>query len=191
MARQSHLTFDDPSRFALIADTHVFEQGSKTLSPHVLDIFRRMEPAAIIHAGDIACQIVLDQLGVIAPVIAVRGNNDLGVFSDRLPDTAEITCGSRMIRVIHGHGGRSAKAVAAENAPGADCLVYGHSHIPDASRVGDTLVVNPGSANDRRGWRDFGIGYLDISGGRLTPRLIVFGDAADLDRVLIDPLAVG
>ncbi len=191
MAKQSRITFSfsDPARFALIADTHVFEQGSKVISPHVLAILRRMNPTAIIHAGDIACQTALDQLHEIAPVIAVRGNNDLGVFSDALPDIAEITCGKTLIRIVHGHGGRSAKAVAAENAPGADCLIYGHSHIPDLSKVGDTLVLNPGSANDRRGWRDFGVGYLDINSGKLTPRLILFADPVDLDKIEIAPLS--
>lgn len=147
-----------------------------------------MQPTAIVHAGDVATQSVLDRLAEIAPVIAVRGNNDRGAFGDALPEMVTIACLGKKIRVVHGTGGRSAKAVAAETAAGADCVIYGHSHLPDARLIDGTLMLNPGSPNDRRWHPHFGIAYLDITRSGLDPRLIVFASPADLDAVQFDPL---
>lgn len=177
-----------PARLGLISDTHILPGGSREIFPAVLDALARMKPDVIVHAGDVATREVLDSLGEIAPVLAVRGNNDVGEFGRSLPTVLTITCLGKTIRVVHGDGGRSAKAVAEEYAATSDCVIYGHSHIPDVRRVDRALMVNPGSANDRRWHPHFGIGYLDISAAGLDPRLLLFVDALELDSMTIPPL---
>jgi putative phosphoesterase len=187
--REPVFSLEGPARIGLISDTHVFPNGSRQISPHVFAAFSRMRPGLIVHAGDVATQSVIDDLTGIAPVLAVRGNNDHGSFGAGLPMVATITCLGRTIRVVHGHGGRSAKAVAAELATGADCVIYGHSHIPDVRKVGEALVVNPGSAADRRWHPHFGIGYLDVTESGFRPQLLLWADPIELDRMKIEPRA--
>ena len=179
----TQVALPDRVRLALIADTHIFPSGNRSIPEPVLDLFDRAGVDRVIHAGDIACQPVLDQLATIAPVIAVRGNNDHSEFGRRLPHMVEMHAGELLIRLIHGDGGRSARAVATDVAPGADCVVYGHSHIPKVERIGDALLVNPGSPNDRRWHPHFGIGFLEITPERIRPELILFTDPADLARI--------
>ena len=59
------------TRIGLISDTH------NLVRPEALQYLAGCD--AIIHAGDICNQAVLDALAQIAPVTAVRGNNDIDV----------------------------------------------------------------------------------------------------------------
>jgi putative phosphoesterase len=179
----TQVALPERTRLALIADTHIFPSGNRSIPEAVLDLFDRAGVDRVIHAGDIACQPVLDQLATIAPVIAVRGNNDHGEFGRRLPHMVEMHAGDRLVRLIHGDGGKSARAVATEVAPGADCVIYGHSHIPKVERAGGAILVNPGSPNDRRWHPHFGVGFLEITPDRVRPELILFTDPADLARI--------
>jgi putative phosphoesterase len=145
----------------------------------------------IVHAGDVAKADVLEQLAEIAPVLAVRGNNDSGHFGGSLPERIELRAGERLIRVVHGHGGRSARAVARGISPGCDAVIYGHSHIPMIERVGEAILVNPGSPSDRRWHPHFGVGFLTVAGGVISPELVLFTDPADLDRVALPPILPG
>jgi uncharacterized protein len=170
----------DHCRLALISDTHISPSGQRTLPAQVLDLFYRAEIDRIIHGGDIAHQGVLDELATIAPVLAVRGNNDYGEFGRNLPLMIELRSNERVIRLIHGHGGRSARAVASEVSSGAACVIYGHSHIPKVERSGAAVLVNPGSACDRRWHPHFGVGFLEIGLDTIRPELILFSDPSDL-----------
>lgn len=154
----------------------------------MFELFRRSGSSRIVHAGDVATPQVLDALAEIAPVLAVRGNNDHGQFGRSLPEVLELTIGDRLIRVLHGHGGRSARAVAAEAGIGWDAVVYGHSHIPMIERAGETVLINPGSPTDRRWHPHFGVGFLTIASGEITPNLVLFTDPADLARIELPPI---
>lgn len=172
------------SRLALISDTHIFPSGQRSIPVEVLDLFERAAVDRIIHAGDVACQPVLDDLAMIAPVLAVRGNNDHGEFGRSLPLMIELTTSKRVIRVVHGHGGRSARAAATSVASGAACVIYGHSHIPMVERVGDAVLVNPGSPCDRRWHPHFGVAFLEIDENQVRPELVLFTDPRDLAGVI-------
>ena len=145
----------------------------------------------IVHAGDVAIAEVIDRLGEIAPVLAVRGNNDQGEFGRSLPERVELTLGDRLIRIVHGHGGRSARSVAAELSLGCDAVIYGHSHIPKVERVGETILINPGSPSDRRWHPHFGVGFLTFAAGVITPELVLFIDPRDLERIELPPIHAG
>jgi putative phosphoesterase len=127
----------------LIADTHGL------LRPEVLDAFEGVE--RILHAGDVGSRDVLEGLGAIAPVTAVRGNVDAGLD---LPQVARCELAGVRVLVVHGDRlGSPTPETVAKRYTDTDLVVYGHSHQPVLARVGDTLVVNPGSAGRRR-YRD-------------------------------------
>ena len=70
----------DPIRIGLISDTHGL------LRPEAIRALQGVD--RIIHAGDIGSPQILEQLGRIAPVVAVHGNNDQGAWADALPVTS-------------------------------------------------------------------------------------------------------
>lgn len=125
----------------LIADTHGL------LRP---DVHRALEGVELIlHAGDVCGGEILDELALIAPVHAVRGNCDDP--DDRsLAARYDETIGGVRIHVSHGHelGVPTAHGLLAEYD--ADVIVYGHTHRPLVSRTAGRLVVNPGAAGPRR-----------------------------------------
>jgi len=124
----------------LISDTHGL------LRPEVIGVFAGVEH--ILHAGDVGSPEVLEGLRAVAPVTAVRGNVDTGLG---LPEVARLGLAGVRVVVVHGDRvGSPTPGKVAERYPGADLLVYGHSHRPVLAQVDDTLVVNPGSAGRRR-----------------------------------------
>jgi hypothetical protein len=55
-------------------------------------------------------------------------------------------------------------------------------------RVGETILINPGSPSDRRWHPHFGVGFLTIADGVISPELVLFTDPADLDRITLPPI---
>ena len=70
----------------VISDTH------GRLRPEAVVALRGVD--AIVHAGDIGTPDVLERLGAIAPVTAVRGNNDRGAWAEKLPSTQVLEIGA-------------------------------------------------------------------------------------------------
>jgi uncharacterized protein len=125
----------------LISDTHGL------LRPRVHDALEGVE--LILHAGDVGGDGILDELRLIAPVKAVRGNTD-APDDPLLSERIDLTLGGVRIHVSHGHELGSptpAKLAAHYNA---DVVIYGHTHQQQVIRIGDQLFVNPGSAGARR-----------------------------------------
>jgi predicted phosphodiesterase len=58
----------------------------------------------ILHGGDVGNAAILEELAAIAPVIAVRGNNDKGPWAARLRDTELIRVGHVFVYIIHNDG---------------------------------------------------------------------------------------
>jgi putative phosphoesterase len=102
--------------------------------------------AHIIHAGDIGDPAVLEALARIAPVTAVRGNNDLGPWARKLRERETLEIAGTRIHVIHDLGALDLDPACA----GIDVVVSGHSHRPAEARRSGALYVNPGSAGPRR-----------------------------------------
>ena len=174
------------ARLAVIADSHIFPNGARQLSPHILDYFARAEPDLILHAGDICTADVLDQLSAIAPVTAVRGNVDTSAFGDSLPIEVSGNIAGRSIRMIHGHvPGPSAHKSALARSGDIDLLIFGHSHKPLMERAGPTILINPGSPTDRRFEPHFGIAIVDIDRSGIHPELVLFDRPGDLDNATV------
>ncbi len=122
----------------LISDTHGL------LRPEALEALHGSHH--IIHAGDIGKPEILDALAAIAPVTAVRGNNDTGAWAAAIPETAALRIGPVCIHVLHDLALLDIDPAAA----GFRVVVAGHSHRPAVREQDGVLFVNPGSAGPRR-----------------------------------------
>ena len=149
-------------RIGLVSDTHGL------VRPAVLDFLRGSD--RIVHAGDICDAGVLETLAAIAPLTAVRGNNDAGPWAHRLRQTEVLDLDGVRVLVIHD---LSQLGTAARDAD-AHVVVSGHSHKPLVRRDGDVLFVNPGSAGPRRFRLPISAGELLVENGEATPRLVEF-----------------
>ncbi len=132
-------------RVGLVSDSHGLADPKL---PEVLD-----GCALVLHAGDLVRPAVLAALERIAPVRAVRGNNDLGPSFAALPEVALLELGALTALLVHDLGPRDrpkppARPLLLRHRP--PLVVHGHSHRPAAVLVGETLFVNPGSAGPRR-----------------------------------------
>jgi len=139
-------------RIGLISDTHGLLRQS------ALDFLAGCE--LIVHAGDICDANVLERLQVIAPVVAVRGNNDRGSWADELSRSERLTIDDIAIHVVHD----LADLDIEPHAERVKVVVSGHSHHPAIDDRDGVLFVNPGSAGPRRFSQPISIGELEIDG---------------------------
>jgi putative phosphoesterase len=105
-----------------------------------------MDVESIIHAGDIGAPAVLEKLRTVAPVNAVRGNNDKGVWAEGIPETLSLQVRGHTIHVLHD----LAQIDLSPAAAGISVVVSGHSHKPEIKQRDGVLFVNPGSIGPRR-----------------------------------------
>lgn len=155
---QSTLT----TRVGLISDTH------NLLRPEAMKALQGSD--FIIHAGDICEPMVLEELSKIAPVTAVRGNNDKGAWASALSETEVLQVGDVFIYVVHDIANLDVDPAGA----GFHVVVTGHSHRPSSEFRDRVLFVNPGSAGPRRFKLPISVGQLTISGLEVTPRIVEF-----------------
>lgn len=129
----------------------------------------------IVHAGDIGDPTVLDALRTIAPVVAVRGNNDRGGWAAKLPDTEVVEVGDACLYVVHDLHELDLDPRAA----GFHAVISGHSHRPLAERRDGVLYLNPGSAGPRRFTLPIALARLVIDATQLEATIIeLAADAA-------------
>jgi putative phosphoesterase len=134
----------------LISDTHGL------LRSEAEQALRGVE--RIVHAGDICDPRILEALARIAPVTAVRGNNDRGPWAERLPLTDTLTIGAVRLLVIHD----LATLAVDPRACGIRVVIAGHSHRPRVETRDGVLYVNPGSAGPRRFRLPISLGFLTV-----------------------------
>lgn len=146
-------------RVGLISDTHGL------VRPEAEAFLRGSD--LIIHAGDIAAPPVLEQLRALAPVIAVRGNNDKGTWAQSLAETELVAVGEISIYVIHD----LSEIDIDPKAAGVQVVVSGHSHKPVVDDRDGVLFVNPGSAGPRRFKLPISVAELTVDGARVSARL--------------------
>lgn len=122
----------------------------------------------IIHAGDIGAPGVLDALRCIAPVTAIRGNNDRERWARNLSETAAVEIGDARVYVLHDVNELAVDPAAA----GFAAVIAGHSHRPGVSERGGVLYVNPGSAGPRRFTLPVAVARLYVRPGSLRAELV-------------------
>ena len=147
-------------RIGLVSDTHGL------LRPQALDALRGCD--RIVHAGDIGDPAILDALAALAPLTAVRGNNDRDAWARDVPGHARLECDGVVVLVLH-----DLKTLAVDPArEGVHVVVAGHSHRPLVDARGGVLYVNPGSAGPRRFRLPVTVGELRIAGGRAQAAIL-------------------
>jgi putative phosphoesterase len=154
-------------RVGLISDTHGL------LRPEVLAFLEGSDH--IVHGGDICDPSVLEKLAAIAPVTAVRGNNDRGAWASSLRETELFRLGEVFVYAIHD----LAELDIEPGAAGVRVVVSGHSHQPSVEHRGGILYVNPGSAGPRRFKLPISAAELILKGSAASARIVEFGS----DRV--------
>ena len=116
----------------------------------------------IIHAGDVGAPEILEQLRAIAPVVAVRGNVDEGVWAEQLPMTAVVEARSARIYVLHDLQQLDLDATGDPTGSNFNIVVSGHSHKAGRWEKNGVLYLNPGSAGPRRFRLPVTVARLDL-----------------------------
>jgi len=109
---------------------------------------------------------VLEDLRTIAPVVAVRGNNDREGWADDIPETRIVPIGGIRVFMIH-----DIKEIN-ESASRCDAIVAGHSHRPSLEKREGVLFLNPGSAGPRRFKLPICVARLTVRGTVVSAKLI-------------------
>jgi putative phosphoesterase len=178
----------------VLADTHVPDRAPN-LNPRVLGIFERASVKAILHAGDVSVPGVLEQLGSMAPVHAVRGNRDWVALKE-LPAAVQLDFNDVRVGLTHGHGQVwdylidrvkyvfggyrlemfQPRLLAA--FPQANVIVFGHTHRALNLLVNGILLFNPGSVHfpDEKDTSP-SVGLLHLHGGGSVEGEIIWLDS--------------
>jgi len=144
----------------IISDTHGL------VRPQALEALKDVD--MILHAGDIGSQDVLGTLNEIAPVVAVRGNNDKADWARSLPDWEVVEVGNVSIYMLH-----DVKEIdISPSGAGFQVVVSGHSHRPAVAEQRGVLYVNPGSAGPRRFTLPVSLAHLHVAGEKLHAEII-------------------
>jgi putative phosphoesterase len=150
-----------PWRLGVIADTHGL------LRPEALTALRGCDH--ILHAGDIGNAAILEALAALAPVTAVRGNNDAGPWAAALPESATLTFGDTTIFLLHD------RKQLPSPPPLTQVVIAGHSHRPSVTEEAGVLFLNPGSAGPRRFSLPISLALLTLGGDQPQAELVTLG----------------
>jgi len=159
-------------RVVVLADTHAPRRW-RSCPPRVAQYLRGAD--LILHAGDVCTATVLVELAQYAPVVAVAGNNDGPDVADwGATPTAELDLDGLRVAMLHDSGPAAGRLARMRRTfPGADLVVFGHSHIPLDQAGNGLRIFNPGSPTDRRRQPHGTLGVLRIESGVLAEAAIV------------------
>jgi putative phosphoesterase len=147
-------------RVGLISDTHGL------LRPDAKAFLRGSD--YIVHGGDICDPKILEELTALAPLTAVRGNNDHGPWAECLRESEILRVGEVFVYAIHDLADLDIDPAAA----GVHVVVSGHSHKPLVEERGGVLYVNPGSSGPRRFKLPIAVAELLIDGSSVSARIV-------------------
>jgi hypothetical protein len=150
----------DKQLIGVISDTHGL------IRPEALETLK--DSNLIVHAGDIGKPHVLESLRAIAPVVAVRGNLDIGPWAQSLPKFEIFQVAQTWLYVIHDLDDLDLDPVAA----GFSVVISGHSHRPSCQSRNGVLMLNPGSAGPRRFELPVSVALIYVKDGILEPQII-------------------
>jgi putative phosphoesterase len=122
----------------------------------------------IVHAGDIGGPEVLEALRAIAPVVAVRGNNDRDNWAKAIGETEVVEVADALLYVLHDIHTLDLDPVTA----GFRAVISGHSHKPLVEQRRGVLYLNPGSAGPRRFRLPVALARLRVRGSHLSAQVI-------------------
>lgn len=148
-------------KIGVVSDTHGL------LRPEVAPALAGVE--RILHLGDVGDPAILDELGRIAPVTAIRGNIDVNGPCGRLPETEVLLLEERYIYMLHDLNALHLDPAAAKFA----AVLSGHTHRARIEWRKGVLYFNPGSCGPRR---------FDL---RITLGLLTVRDDGTLEPVIV------
>jgi putative phosphoesterase len=158
-----HCTLTSPRArqiVGLISDTHGLLRPQAVAALAGVDL--------IIHAGDIGKPAVLAELKKIAPLAAIRGNNDTDEWAARLPDARSVRVGQHRIYIIHDVHDLSFDPKKRKYR----AVISGHSHKPGIAERGGVLFVNPGSPGPRRFKLPVAVGILFVDDSNISAEIV-------------------
>ncbi len=147
-------------KIGVVSDTHGL------LRPEVAPALAGVE--RILHLGDVGDAAILDELGRIAPVTAIRGNVDHRGPCSKLPETEVLLLEGHYVYMLHDLKELHLDPAAAKFA----AVLSGHTHKAHIERRKGVLYFNPGSCGPRRFELQVTLGILEISAEILEPRII-------------------
>jgi len=147
-------------RIGVISDTHGL------LRAEALEALRGSDH--IVHGGDIGKPEILRTLSGIAPVTAVRGNNDKDDWAEALPEAMQLQFEDVRLYLIHD---LKELDIAPETA-GISVVISGHSHKPVIQQREGVTYLNPGSAGPRRFRLPIAVAALEIEGAAFSSRIL-------------------
>lgn len=147
----------------IISDTHILDivDGYKLADQLMAGPFAAV--SAIIHAGD-HVHPDLNCCFSGLPFYSVCGNMD--ELSQERPHKRILSIADKRIGVVHGWGALGnieQRVMHAFVADEVDVIVFGHSHLPLCRQIGSVLLLNPGSATDRRAAPFHSVALLNLS----------------------------
>jgi len=146
-------------KIGVISDTHGL------LRPEALN--RLAEVDHIIHAGDIGALEVIERLRILAPVTAIRGNNDTDGWAKDYPSEVILEFDGHAIFVLH-----DVKELAGRSSrTDYRVVISGHSHKPGIETRDGVLYLNPGSAGPRRFKLPISVAILEIDGEQIVAEI--------------------
>ena len=128
----------DQTVVGVVSDTHGL------LRPEALKHLNGVD--RIVHAGDIGAPNILEKLQTLAPVDAIRGNNDKGAWAEAIPETLFLEIRGHRLHVLHDLN----QIDLSPSAAGMSVVISGHSHKPVVEEHDGVLFINPGSLGPRR-----------------------------------------
>ena len=138
-------------KIGVISDTHGL------LRPEVAPALAGVE--RILHLGDVGKPSILNDLGKIAPVTAIRGNIDREGPCSELPETEVLLLGGRYVYMLHDLNTLHLDPAAGKFA----AVLHGHSHVPNFYKRKGVLYFNPGSCGPRRFELPVTVGLLTVN----------------------------
>jgi putative phosphoesterase len=146
-------------RIGVISDTHGL------LRPEAVRELRGVDH--ILHAGDVGKLEILERLGEIASVTAIRGNIDVSGACARLPAEQTVELAGRRIHLIH----NVADLRFAPRVEEIDVVIFGHSHKPGIEMKDGVLYLNPGSAGPRRFKLPISVAMMSVDEAGIKPEI--------------------
>ena len=142
-------------KIGVLSDTH------DMLRPEVIEALR--DCSCIFHGGDISSPRILHRLEQLAPVHAVRGNND-GEWAADLPTCLDTEAAGLRVFMTH------KKKDLPRELGVYDLVICGHTHqyasvwIDRGGTDRRTLLLNPGSCGPRRFHQPITLAVLTVEG---------------------------
>jgi putative phosphoesterase len=163
------------STIAIISDTHL-PRGARRLPAACVSRLRAAD--LIIHAGDLSCTSVLEQLRGFGELAAVHGNVDSAAVRTLLPHRLELTFGDARLGIVHDAGVAKGRLERLRKSfSKADAVIFGHSHIPllEQDPSSGFQIFNPGSPTDKRRQPRCTMGWAQIRSGEISFEIVEFG----------------